>query len=126
MEPNLERRRGPDFWSRAVRWITIAGWLILLAGLWAFERARPEPESFFHRLYEQRYGMETALRENWDTALLEWVSPLVLLALAIGLVSVVIGLFRSRRRGDPLRIWSFLLVIAACGGLLAWLVTVAG
>ncbi len=126
MEPNLERRQGPDFWSRAVRWITVSGWLVMVAGLGAFERARPEPESFFHRLYEERYGMETPLRHGWDTAWLDWVPVLMLVALVVGFVSVFIGLFRSRRRGDPLRIWSFLLVIAATGGLLAWLATVAG
>ena len=37
-----DRCIGPDFWTKALRWLGIFGWFVIIVALFIIDRARPE------------------------------------------------------------------------------------
>lgn len=110
-----ERRRGEDLWLRLLRWLIVAGWLVLLLALFLLVRARPEVETFFDRYYR------VPLRRYWDLELARWLFASMWAGLVLSLAGLLINLRRHRRRDDDWR-WSLLFIAgSSLLGILAYL-----
>ena len=42
-----DRRKGPDLWTKILRWLGVFGWFVMIVALYVIDRARPEEENMF-------------------------------------------------------------------------------
>lgn len=108
-----QRRRDPLL--LALRWLSVAGWLILLAALLVLAEAKPPVETFFERYYKIQ------LRSSWDLELARYIYYLMLLGLGTSLTGLALNSRRLRRRGDEWRISLILVAAISLLGLIRYL-----
>ena len=114
--PHASRRhRRRDPLLLALRWLSLVGWLALLAALFVLAEARPPVETFFERWYGLR------LRSSWNLDLARYIFYLMLLGLGTSLTGLVINSRRLRRRGDEWRVSLILVAIISLLGLIRYL-----
>ena len=89
-----DRRRTRDVWSRILPWLMGAAWVTLLAVMLFYHRASPE----FYTLFDEFYGLD--LRRMWDHRFLKYLFYAIILGLFISISSIVLGVFRARRKTD--------------------------
>ena len=111
------RRRGPDFWVQVLTYVSIGGWALFLVTLAVLDAARPETETFFHRL------METAPPQGWNQSLKHTVYGLVALCQGVSLWGIWANRKRMRRKTDKVR-WSIVGLALASLGLAAVLLKI--
>jgi uncharacterized membrane protein YhaH (DUF805 family) len=99
----------------ALQWLSVTGWLILLAALLVLAEARPPVETFFERWYDIR------LRSGWDLNLARYIFYLMLLGLATSLTGLAINSRRLRRKGDEWRVSLLLVAVISLLGLIRYL-----
>ena len=68
----IERRRGPDFWVKLINWAAVGAWIMMLIGLYLFEKAKPRFSTFFDRFF----GVPIAT--GWDYELIKKVMLVML------------------------------------------------
>jgi hypothetical protein len=95
------RRKGPDFWLRALTVLTVAGWLLLFASFVLFDLARPETETLFHHI------MGVLPQKGWNERLRNAVFYLVIGCQGVSMIGVWVNGRRMRRRSDKYR-WSIM------------------
>ena len=95
------RRKGPDFWLRALSVLTVAGWLLLFASFVLFDLARPETETLFHHI------MGVLPQKGWSETLRNAVFYLVIGSQAASMIGVWVNGRRMRRKSDKFR-WSIM------------------
>lgn len=105
------RRKGPDLWTRSLRYLALAGWTLLIAAFVILDRAKPQVETFFERVYDIR------LHQQWDMELARYLLWLMVLGLLLSIVGLVINARRNRRRTDQWRISLILLGIISIAGI---------
>lgn len=109
----FERRKRKDVWAKALYYLNIAAWVLLLFLFLIFHRAQPEFESFFDRFYKLK------LRTEWDIEYLYFLLTLIYISIFICLTGLILKLFRGRRQGDHYKaliitgIVSFLMLTVA-------------
>ena len=109
------RQRRSDPLLVVLRWLSVAGWLILLAALLLLAEAKPPVETFFERWYDLR------LRSTWNLELARYIFYLMLLGLGTSLTGLVLNSRRLRRRGDEWRISLILVAVISRLGLIRYL-----
>lgn len=110
-----ERRKGPDFWMKSLRWFAIVGWLFMLAALLIFAKAKPKVEAFIERYYN------IELRATWDMELMSHIFFLMILGVCISIVGFVINTKRHRRQTDEYRVSMILLGLISIFGIILYL-----
>lgn len=105
------RRKGPDLWVRSLRYLALAGWLALIAALVVLDRAKPQVETFFERVYDIR------LHQQWDMALARYLLWLMVAGLVLSVLGLFINARRNRRRTDQWRLSLILLGLISLAGI---------
>ncbi|OHB25696.1 MAG: hypothetical protein A2X84_03440 [Desulfuromonadaceae bacterium GWC2_58_13] len=102
-----ERRQGPDCWNRAMHWIAVTIWGLMLTALLIVGWAKPQVETFFDRYYQ------LALRSTWDMDLAKYIFYCMTTGLLLSLIGLTINQRRHRRRDDEYLV-SLILSAAIC------------
>ncbi len=93
-----DARWGPDLSQRALPWLGGGSWLFLLVALLFLNRASPELNTMFHRLF----GI--AHRTWWDVSYLYASVGVVLTGLGLSGIGLLINFQRLRRKEDRINI----------------------
>jgi hypothetical protein len=109
-----ERRKGPDLLFRSLRYLALAGWLLMVVALIVLDRAKPQMVTFFDRFYGIRP------RTWWDGKLAGYLPPLLWAGLGLGIIGLIANTLRHRRRNDEWRISLWLLLLVSLTGLLLY------
>lgn len=105
------RRKGPDLWSRSLRYLALTGWLLLVSAFFILDYAKPKVETFFERVYDIR------LQQQWDMDLARYILWLMILGLFLSIVGLIINAKRNRRRTDQWRLSLIFLGIISLAGM---------
>jgi hypothetical protein len=109
------RRKGPDPWTRSLRYLALVGWLLLASAFFILDYAKPKVETFFERVYDIR------LHQQWDMDLARYILWLMVLGLLLSIVGLVINAKRNRRRTDQWRLSLIFLGIISLSGMFLYL-----
>jgi len=88
------RRRGPDVWVKFIKFASITVWGLMLLILIFVDRAKPEVENFFTRLFKIN------LQPNWNSDLLSNAFYLSIVAFIFSLFAFLVNMKRHRRKTD--------------------------
>jgi hypothetical protein len=110
-----ERRKGPDFWMKSLRWFAITGWLFMVAALLIFGKAKPQVETFIERYYNIK------LRITWDVEVMRYIFFLMILGLGISVIGLVINIRRHQRKDDEYRVSMIILGLISLFGIFLYL-----
>ncbi|MCG8564764.1 MAG: hypothetical protein MI747_06745 [Desulfobacterales bacterium] len=91
-----------------------AAWVVFIFAIFIFHRARPE----FHTLFDDFYGLD--LRRVWDNRFLQYLLYCIIVGLAISLSSLLLGIFRARRKADRKKQLMILATLYTILAILAW------
>lgn len=108
------RRKGPDPWIRSLRYLALAGWALMIVALVILDRAKPQVETFFERVYDIR------LQQQWDMDLARYLLWLMVLGLVLSLFGIIINACRKRRRTDQWRLSLFVLGLISLAGIILY------
>ncbi|MEZ4484079.1 MAG: hypothetical protein R2864_05615 [Syntrophotaleaceae bacterium] len=108
------RRKGPDLWTRSLRYLALVGWSLLIAALVILDRAKPQVETFFERVYDIR------LQQQWDMDLARYLLGLMVLGLLLSVSGLVINGRRKRRRTDQWRLSLIFLGLISLTGIVLY------
>lgn len=108
------RRKGPDFWTRSLRYLGLVGWTLLIAALVVLDQAKPQVETFFERVYDIR------LQQQWDMDLARYLLWLMVLGLLLSVSGLVINSRRKRRRTDQWRLSLIFLGLISLTGMVLY------
>lgn len=118
LQKKKERRKGPDLWVRALRWIGIGGWLTLFVVFVLLDRAKPDRGTFIDLMYFQQRGIPVTLRPDWNQELVGYIFYLMIAGLCISLAGLFINAQRRRRRDDGYRAYLVILGAISLGGII--------
>lgn len=99
------RRQGADWQVQLLRLLALASWLLYIVALLLFHYARPEMDSGIARYY----GVE--IRHHWDPFYSNSLLYVVWCSCLFSLLSLFLGVKRSRRSSDNRRYNLTLLVL---------------
>ena len=89
-----DRRQQIDIWAKALFYLNIAAWVLLLFLFLIFHRAQPEFETLFDRFYQLK------LRTEWDMEYIYYLIYCIALSIFICLSGLLLSIFRGRRQTD--------------------------
>jgi len=107
----IERRKGPDAVVKTVWWSTGISWLLFIAALVFFDKARPERETFFDRMFDVR------VRDYWNENALQYAFFILMLNLAICVIGFICNMMRRRRKTDRISKSILILGTATLAGI---------
>ncbi|HFE62839.1 MAG TPA: hypothetical protein ENK14_00290 [Caldithrix sp.] len=110
-----ERRKGPDIWTKSLRWFTVFGWLIMLLALIFVGFAKPQQMTFFGRFSHVKPGGTV------NFLLVQIIFYLMILGLFLSVLGSFINLKRLRRRDDEYRVSLILLGLISLLGIFVYL-----
>ncbi len=110
----VQRRREKDPLVVALNLTGAAGWLALLASVLYIGKAKPE----FARVFGFKFA--TTVRVNWDQASIDKSFTWLVVALVLGLISLLLNSARLRRKDDFFRVSPILLTASSVVGLFLW------
>lgn len=110
-----ERRRGPDIWLRSIQWIGMIAWGLMLPLLFLIDRAKPEFETFFDKMFDIQ------VRSTWDEDVFRWAFYLMVVLLILSAGGLLINKSRKRRREDYYRINLVIVLLMSAAGILYYL-----
>lgn len=90
----LDRRKGPDLLTKWVKWSGIISWLIIIVILFLTVVAKPDFESYMDK------SLHIILGDTWNISLLKFAFILLVFLFFFCMISMIINLFRSRRKSD--------------------------
>lgn len=109
------RKRTPDAWASAFRWISALIYPLLVICVFVFVAMT---DSQKRAALAQQMGQAPA---EWGAGIgLKTLLPLLLVGLAIGIGGMVLSKFRARRRSDYNHRTQLLLIVMSVIGLLAF------
>ncbi len=111
-----ERRKGPDFWLRAIQWLGIISWGLMLPLLYLIDRAKPGFETFFDRMF----GIQ--VRTTWDLEVYRWAVFLMVILFIFSGVGLFINKNRNRRSEDSIRLNLVMILLLSLAGIVYYLV----
>ena len=109
-----DRRKGPDLWIRSLRYLALAGWILLIVAFVILDRAKPQVETFFERVYNIH------LEQHWDMDLARYLLWLMVVGLLLSFAGLVINARRNRRRTDQWRVSLILLGVISLTGIVLY------
>ena len=66
-ETRADRRRGPDLWTKTLRWLGIFGWFVMFVAIFIIDRAKPEEENMFTK------AAKVSVRKTWNQELIHYL-----------------------------------------------------
>jgi len=118
-EENLQkgdRRRGPDIWLRAIQMIGMISWGLMLPLLYLIDRAKPEFETFFDKMFDIQ------VRSTWDLEVYQWAVFLMVILAVLSATGLLINKSRKRRKEDYYRINLVIMLLLSVAGVLYYLI----
>ena len=109
------RKRKPDAWAVAFRWLSLLVYPVLIVCVFTFVAVADLQQ---RSAMAQQMGQEPAAQSAGIG--LKTLLPLLLAGLAIGIGGMVLSKFRARRRSDYNYQTQLLLVVLSVGGLLVF------
>jgi len=107
----VDRRKGPDFLSKSVKWLTGIGWILLFAGMNLFHFGRPKVLTGFQ---------ESQLDKNidkWDPVISPVFVTVMFLILYVSGTGLYVNKKRHRRKNDKYYISLLSLIVMSIMGL---------
>jgi len=89
-----DRCIGPDFWTKALRWLGIFGWFVMIEALFIIYRARPEEENLFTK------NLDVSVRATWDLKLIQYLFYLLIFGFCISVIGIIINSRMHHRKDD--------------------------
>ena len=109
------RKRKPDAWAVAFRWLSLLVYPVLIVCVFTFVAVADLQQ---RSAMAQQMGQEPAAQSAGIG--LKTLLPLLLAGLAIGIGGMVLSKFRARRRSDYNYQTQLLLVVLSVGGVLVF------
>lgn len=97
MQVSHDRRNRTDLWAKALFWLNITAWLLLMVLFLFFHRAQPEFETLFDRFYQLK------LRTHWDLQYVYYLVYCIAFSILVCISGLVLSIFRGRRKTDHKR-----------------------
>ncbi|KAA3658881.1 MAG: hypothetical protein DWQ10_10225 [Calditrichaeota bacterium] len=97
------RRRGPDKLIKAIHWLAIFGWINFIISLVLFDKAKPDFETFFDRLFH------IEMRTYWNESLAFLSFSWFILCIILSITGLIINKKRHRRKTDEYR-WNLIVL----------------
>lgn len=110
-----ERRKGPDIWLRMIQWIGLISWGLMLPLLYLIDRAKPEFETLFDKMFDLQ------VRSTWNLDVYRWAVFLMVFLLILSGVGLVINKTRNRRREDYYRINLIIIFLLSAAGIMYYI-----
>ncbi len=114
-EKRPDRRRGPDPWTKALRWLGIFGWFVMIVALYILDRAKPEEENMFTK------AAKVSVRKTWNPELINYLFYLMIFGLCISMIGIVINSRRHHRKDDRFKYILIILGIISSFGIIKYL-----
>lgn len=111
-----DRRRGPDALVKWVKYSGIISWLLISIVLFTTFIAKPDFESYMDDSFHIR------LQEDWNINMMHYVFVLLVLLFFFCMISIIINLFRYRRKSDRFNITLILNSAASLIGIILCLI----
>ncbi len=109
-----DRRRGADFWTKALRWLGVFGWFVMFVALFIIDRAKPEEENMFTK------AANVSVRKTWNQELIQYLFYLMIFGLCISVIGIVINSRRHHRADDRFRYILIILGIISLFGIIKY------
>ena len=110
-----DRRRGPDLWTKTLRWLGVFGWLVMIVALYVIDLAKPEEENMFTK------AANVSVRKTWDPELIHYLFYLMIFGLCISVIGIVINSRRHHRKDDRFKYILIILGIISAFGIIKYL-----
>ncbi len=110
-----DRRRGPDLWSKTLRWLGVFGWFVMFVAIFIIDRAKPEEENMFTK------AAKVSVRKTWDQELFHYLFYLMIFGLCISVIGMVINSRRHHRVDDRFKYILIILGIISSFGIIKYL-----
>jgi hypothetical protein len=107
----IDRRGRRDVWTRLLTLFNILSWVIISLILIITERAKPEFESFFDRVYR------LDIRTWWDIEFVKYLFWLAFVGSIMSSVGLILSVTRGRRQEDTSRLGLLLMGLLSVVGL---------
>lgn len=94
MYKGIDRRKGPDWFSRLINILNVLSWFVFVVALAIFHYARPELNNIileFHKI---------PIREHWIITLKQYLFISLYLSVFFSAVSLIGNQLRSKRKTD--------------------------
>lgn len=114
----VDRRRGPDFWVKAIGYSKYIAWFLALLVLILLSFAKPEVETFFDRMF----GVD--VRKTWNYELVKKAVYVSILLYFLCASAFVVNSTRKKRKEDRYSITFILVGIISFIGLVIYLLNV--
>jgi hypothetical protein len=101
--------------GQTMRWVALAGWLLLLAAIIITGIAQPQTETYYHR----RQGIK--VESFWNYSLTPYIMVCCLLALGVSAAGLIINLVKSHPKGDFVHINYIILAGLSVVGIVLYL-----
>ncbi|MCP4117330.1 MAG: hypothetical protein GY737_18430 [Desulfobacteraceae bacterium] len=109
---NIRDRRGKkDAWTRLLTLFNALSWVVIALILIVTERAKPEFESFFDRVYR------LDIRTWWDIEFVRYLFWLAFAGSIMSSIGLMLSVTRARRRDDASRFGLLLMGLFSVLGL---------
>lgn len=112
-----ERRKGPDFWVKWIKWAGYFSWVIAFAIIILTDRAKPPVETFFDRYFHIQ------LKRTWDIYLMRYAFLLLLVLFFICVFTIIVNFRRHRRKTDRYNPSIIILSVLSLLGIIIYLYT---
>ncbi len=110
-----DRRKGPDLWSKTLRWLGVFGWFVMFVAIFILDRAKPEEENMFTK------AAKISVRKTWDQELIHYLFYLMIFGLCISVIGIVINSRRHHRKDDRFKYILIILGIISLFGIIKYL-----
>jgi len=107
-----DRRNGPDIWLYMIQWIGMISWGLMLPLLYLVDRAKPEFETLFDKMFDLQ------VRSTWDLDVYRWAVLLMFFLLFLSGVGLIINKTRRRRKEDYYRINLIIIFLLSAAGII--------
>lgn len=114
----IDRRKGPDFWVKAVGYSRFIVWLLVLLVLFFLSFAKPEMETFFDRM------LHVNVRKTWNNELVKRAVYISILVYFLCASAFIENSTRKKRKEDRYSITLILMGIISFVGVVLYLLNV--
>lgn len=108
---SCNKRKAQDSLCKALRWIGVSAWAVMLLMLVLYGRAIPKVT------YDPAGQIDIDAMTSWDPTLTNVLLALMFVGLLISLAGLKIKQLRTRRRSDEYMYSLYLLAVTSLGGI---------
>ncbi|TCL72412.1 hypothetical protein EDC14_1006122 [Hydrogenispora ethanolica] len=116
-ETGREKRRGPDFWCKMIRWMEIQAWILAGAILCLLGLAKPRSVTLYDRFYGSPATAAPA-ETAWNFYALRWALVLMVVLLGTCGYGLFVNAHRHARKEDRYSVSLMLLGALSAVGIM--------